>query len=213
MRRLFKAVAGALIMGAGSGAVAPAQAAPLDFSFTTVSGETGTFTLETDTPASGQPSVGSGIPGFPGIIYPNAVSNFFFSSPSSPEFNASGEIADWEVIPSVIPGNIGELSGVVYPSGCATGTTFTCLINVGVLYTGDVPELSDDPNSYSTGLGIDLFDPVTRQSLGIRPFSEYRVVPRQSVPEPDSGLSVLAVAIASASLLLKRKMNKTVQPS
>jgi hypothetical protein len=223
MRRLFKAVAGAIIMGAGSGAVAPVQAAPLDFSFTTVSGATGTFTLETDTTPSPEPANFGFDPitGNPvtGISYPNAVSNLFLSSA---QVNLSGETADFEVAPTLtsadlgVPAGVGVLSGAVFPAGCSTGATFSCLFTLSTAYTGnlsELPQLSDDPASYPIGLSLDFFDPTTAQ-LTSRDFIPFlNVVRRQPVPESDSTLSVLAFAITSATLLLKRKMNKRVQPS
>lgn len=223
MRRLFKAVAGAIIMGAGSGAVAPAQAAPLDFSFTTVSGATGTFTLETDTTPSPEPANFGFDPitGNPvtGISYPNAVSNLFLSSA---QVNLSGETADFEVAPTLtsadlgLPAGLGVLSGAVFPAGCSTGASFSCLFTLSTTYTGnlaELPQLSDDPASYPTGLSLDSFDPTTAQ-LTNRDFIPFlNVVRRQPVPESDSTLSVLAFAIGSATLLLKRKMNQKVQSS
>ncbi|NEQ18817.1 MAG: hypothetical protein F6K28_01860 [Microcoleus sp. SIO2G3] len=218
MQRLFKAVAGAIIMGVGSGVAAPAHAELLDFSFTTVSGATGSFTLDTDTPASPEPSLGGGaaFPGTPGTLYPNAVSDLFLSST---QLNLSGVSADYEVVPGLtsaglgLPPGLGVLSGPVYPAGCSVGN-FTCAVTIGVLYSGNPSELSDDPASYLS-LGIEYFDPATGEQLNLIPdlYTNFQVVRRQPVPESDSTLSVLAVAITSASLLLKRKMNKRVQPS
>ncbi len=205
-KRLSFAVAFCACFAIETVGLEPAQAALLDFSFTTISGATGTFTLDTDSPPSPVPSTGSGISGFPGILYPSAVSDFSFSSPQRPQFNLSNEIADWEIIPGIIPGNMGNLSGVVSPSGCSTGTTFSCLINVGVLYTGNTSELSDNPDSYPVGLGIELFDPTNNNaSLGIEPFSDYKVVQRETVPEPNTILGTLALGIYGTALVLKRK--------
>ena len=72
-------VAGAAFTALLTLAVAPVQAAPLDFNFTTERGATGSFTLETDTPPSDDPALLR--MGFTGISYPNAVSNFSFSAP------------------------------------------------------------------------------------------------------------------------------------
>lgn len=224
MQRLFKAVAGAIIMGVGAGGAAtPAHAELLDLSFTTISGATGSFTLDTDIPASSQPAnFGfNPITGNPvtGISYPNAVSNLFLSSA---QVNLSGETADFEVAPTLtsgdlgLPAGLGVLSGAVFPAGCSTGATFSCLFTLSTTYTGnlsELPQLSDDPASYPIGLSLDFFDPTTAQ-LTRRDFIPFlNVVRRQPVPESDSTLSVLAFAIASATLLLKRKMNKRMQPS
>ena len=192
----------------GTASLKPAQAALLDFSFTTIDSATGTFTLNTDTSASPVPSIGAGIGGFPGILYPNAVSNFSFSSLERPQFNLGNEIADWEVIPGIIPGNVGNLSGVVSPNGCSAGTTFTCLINLAVLYTGNPSELSDNPDFYSQGLGIELFDSANNfASLGITPFRDYKVVQRETVPEPNTILGTLALGIYGTTLVMKRKIS------
>lgn len=183
----------------------PAQAALLDFSFTSISGVTGSFTLNTDIPPSPIPSFGTG-PGNPGVIYPNAISNLNFSSP---QINVSGESADWGIVPSIVLGPPGSpvLSSILYPRGCSTTTGFVCTINVGVGYSGALSKLSDDPNSYRTGLGIELFDPTNNfQSLGREPFISYQVVNRQAVPEPNTYLGTLALGIGGAALLMKRKM-------
>jgi hypothetical protein len=212
MKRLSMAVAGAAFITLGSVAVNPVQAALLDFSLKSQSGATGTFTLDTDTPPSSEPALGLG-PENPGILYSNAVSNFSFSSP---QLQVSGETADWEVIPSIFLGPPGSpvLAGVDYPAGCARGTNFTCVINIGVGYAGNLPKLSDDPNSYPSdliGLGVMLIDPITRESVGIEEFTQFQVVRKQVVPESHSGLGVLAFGIASVGLLLKRNSDRKKQ--
>lgn len=183
-----------------------AQAALLDFSFTTTSGATGTFTLDTDTPASPVPSLGIPSPDISGILYPNAVSSFSFSSPDKPQLNVSNQVADWEVIPNIPTIPNGNLSGLVFPSGCSAQAPFTCLVNIGVLYTGDPSELSDNPELYSIGLGSDTFDSTNNfDSFGIEQFTEYKVVRRETVPEPNSILGTLAISIYGTTLLLKHK--------
>ncbi|BAZ15441.1 hypothetical protein NIES4071_73130 [Calothrix sp. NIES-4071] len=187
----------------------PAQAALLDFSFTTQSGATGSFTLDTDTPPSPQPSVGGGL-GFPGILYPNAVSNFSLSSSLISLSNVS---TDYEVIPSLtsnvigLPPALGVLSGAVYPPGCSVGTSFRCLVSVGVLYAGnlsELPTLSDDPNFYPRVLNIDFSNLPTGQVI-VRDFvTNSQVVRRQTVPESNSGLATLAFGIGSVALRMKR---------
>ncbi|MBW4503551.1 MAG: hypothetical protein KME57_29325 [Scytonema hyalinum WJT4-NPBG1] len=204
-------VAGAAFTALLTVAVAPVQAAPLDFNFTTETGATGSFTLNTDTLSSREPGIFG--PENPGILYSNAVSNFSFSSP---QLQVSGETADWEVIPSIFLGPPGSpvLAGVDYPAGCASGTNFTCVINIGVGYAGNLPKLSDDPNSYPSdliGLGVMLIDPITRESVGIEEFTQFQVVRKQVVPESDSGLGVLAFGIALAGLLLKRNLDRKKQ--
>lgn len=196
----------------GTVALEPAQASLLDFSFTTINGAEGTFTLDTDTPPSLVPSLGISTPGFPGILYPNAVSNFSFRSPERPQLNVSNQVADWEVIPNIPSVETGNLSGLVFPSGCSAEAPFTCLINVGVLYTGNPSELSDNPDSYPVGLGVDSFDSTNNfASFGIEPLSDYKVVRRETVPEPNTYLGTLAVGIYGTALLLKRKRSNLAQ--
>ena len=60
----------------------PATAASLDFSFTTSSGGTGFFTLDTDTPPVSEPAIlEPNIPDAFGILYPKAASNYSFYRP------------------------------------------------------------------------------------------------------------------------------------
>ena len=112
MKRLSMTVAGAAFTALLTVAVAPVQAAPLDFNFTTERGATGSFTLETDTPPSGDPALLR--MGFTGISYPNAVSNFSFSAPY---INLSSVTTDFNVVPSFtsdfigLPANLGVVSG------------------------------------------------------------------------------------------------------
>ncbi|BAZ18611.1 hypothetical protein NIES4071_104960 (plasmid) [Calothrix sp. NIES-4071] len=209
MQRLFMTVAGAVLMALGSGTYAPVQAALLDFNFTSVSGVTGSFTLDTDTKFSPQPSAGAG-PGLPGILYPNAVSNFFLSSP---QLNLNGVTADYEVVPPAtsdrlgLPPGLGVLSGAVYPSGCSA-QNFGCLVTAGVLYAGNLsqlPVLSDNPVDYKS-LGIEFFDPQTGEQINLTPdlYTNFQVVRRQSIPEESSSLSLLIFGVVSTCLLSKR---------
>lgn len=209
MQRLFMTVVGAVLMTLGSGAYASVQAALLDFNFTSVSGVTGSFTLDTDTKSSPQPSVGAG-PGLPGILYPNAVSNFFLSSP---QLNLNGVTTDYEVVPPAtsdrlgLPPGLGVLSGTVYPSGCSA-QNFSCFVTAGVLYAGklsQLPALSDNPADYKS-LGIEFFDPETAEQINLTPdiYTNFQVVRRQSIPEGSNSLSLLIFGIGSSSLLFKR---------
>ncbi|MEA5595751.1 PEP-CTERM sorting domain-containing protein [Rivularia sp. UHCC 0363] len=198
------AVAVAAFVAVGTVTV-PAQAALLDFDFTSVSGVTGSFTLNTNIPPSPVPSFGTG-PGNPGVIYPNAISNLIFSSP---QINVSGENADWGIVPSIVlgPPSSPVLSSILYPLGCSTTTSFVCTINVGVGYAGALSKLSDDPNSYRIGLGIELFDSTNNfQSFGREPFISYQVVRRKAVPEPNTYLGTLALGVCGVALQMKRKM-------
>lgn len=219
---LFMAVAGATFV-MGTGAIAPAQAASLDFSFTTVNGATGTFTLDTDaTPSPDPANFGvNPITRLPitGLSYPNAVSNLFLSS-APQQLNLSGESADFEIAPTLDSDLIGVLdgegviSGGVFPAGCSREIRFRCLFTLSVGYTGNLsqlPQLSDDPTSYPSGLSIDFFEPTTAQLVNRDRITNLQT--RQRVPEPQSGLSILAFSILlNAHFLLKRNLeHKGVQ--
>lgn len=201
MQKLCVAAVGSMLIALGSLSATPANAALLTFSFTTESGGTGSFTLDTETvPASEEAVFGDG---FTGILYPNAVSNLSLSASYA---SLTKVTADWVVAPSFtsdllgLPENLGVLSGAVYPAGCSSGTTAGCSVTVGVIYSGNIEELSANPDSYPIILAVELFEPTTQQLL-IRE----SVIKYQLVPESNSGLSTLAFGIGSLSLLLKRK--------
>lgn len=212
MKTLFMAVAGAVFMAVGI--AVPAQAALLDFNFTTQSGATGSFTLETDTSPSPEPAIFGA--GFTGISYPNAVSDFSFSSP---QLNVNGGIADYQVAPSLNSDVLapvfgfpftGVLSGVAYPSGCSSGITYTCRISVGTIYNGNIselPVLSDDPDSYPSGSFVTLYDTIGTPLSADR-ITNVQVAARKAVPESGSTLGILAFGIGGVGLLLKRKNRK-----
>ncbi|BAY44708.1 hypothetical protein SAMD00079811_23090 [Scytonema sp. HK-05] len=211
IKSLSITVAGAAFSAVLTLAIAPVQAAPLDFNFTTERGATGSFTLETDTPPSGDPALLR--MGVTGISYPNAVSNFSFSAPY---INLSSVTTDFNVVPSLtsdfigLPANLGVVSAVSYPAGCITAPGLTCLFDISVLYSGnlsELPKLSDNPNSYSIGLGVDFYDPTTRERLH-DDITNLQVVRKQPVPESNSGLGVLGFGIALAGLLLKRNSDR-----
>lgn len=208
MKSLPIAIAAAVI-AVGTVAADSSQAALLGFKFTTESGATGSFTLDTDTPPSPDPALFRF--GFTGFAYPNAVSDF---SISAPYLNLSNVTTDYNVVPLLadflgLPGS-GLASGVSYDPGCITEPGLTCVLGLSVSYTGDpseLPVLSDDPISYSTGLAVSIFEnsgPVLRDSI-----TTFQVVPRQSIPESGTNLSVLTFGIGSISLLLKRKISRT----
>jgi hypothetical protein len=215
MKRLCMAIVGAAFIALGNGATAPVQAAPLDFNFITESGATGSFTLDTDTAPA--PELGQFGAGFRGILYPNAVSNFSFLSP---QLNVSGGTADYQVAPELSSDILapvfgfpftGVLSGAAYPSGCSSGTTYTCRISAGIIYNGnllELPKLSDDPNSYPNGSFVTLYDPTTAAPLSTDRITNLQVVRKQPVPESGSSLSLLAFGIAGVGLLLKRNSDR-----
>ena len=214
MQRLSMAALGAVFIAVGTGGTAPATAALLDFSFTTSSGGTGSFTLDTDTPPGSEPAIlEPDIPEAVGILYPKAVSNYSFSS-SYLTFN--NVTADWIVAPSItsdfigLPPNVmGVLSGPTYPSGCTTTPpNFTCLFDVAVIYSGDqteLPVLDSNPLSYSRVLGIDFSDPTAGELRLREDITNFQVV-----PEPNSILGILAFGIGGYGLL-KHKMSKKKQ--
>ena len=189
----------------------PAKAALIDFQFTTASGGTGTFTLNTDTKAASIPVIlDPSMPEVVGIIYPEAISNYSFSS-SYLTFN--NFTADWVVAPSItsdfigLPPEVrGVLSGSTYPSRCTTPPNFTCLLDVAVIYSGNLADsvLSDEPLSYSTVLGIDFYD-LTAGELGLREdIVSSQVVRSQAVPESNYSSSIFASGIACWWWLRKR---------
>lgn len=208
MQKLLIAVAGIAIAVLGTVRVEPAQAALIDFNFSTDSGATGAFTLKTNTPASSSPALFES--DITGIAYLGAVSNF---SISAPYINLNNVTADFAIVPSItsdlvgLPANLGILSGVSYPPGCITSPGLTCLFDVGIVYSGNQTErtiLSDNPLSYSRGVGIDFFDPITHKMLIRDNINNFSVASRQ-VPEPSNGFSILASGIGGALFLLKRK--------
>lgn len=204
MKSLPIAIAAAVI-AVGTVAADSSQAALLGFNFTTESGATGSFTLDTATPPSPDPAIFRF--GFTGFAYSDAVSNF---SISAPYLNLSNVTTDFNVVPFLsefigLPGT-GLASGVSYGPGCITEPGLTCTLGLSISYSGDpleLPVLSDDPNSYSIGNAVSIFEdsrPLLRDSI-----TSFQVEP---VPEPDSILSVLIFGIGSVSLLLKRKISR-----
>jgi hypothetical protein len=181
----------------------PATAALLNFNFTTSSDATGSFTLDTDTLPAFEPALFA--PTATGISFPNAVSDF---SLSAQYINLSSVTTDFNVAPYItsdlidFPANLGVLSGVSYPPGCITEPGFTCLFDIAFFYSDDLsklPILSDNPLSYTKGVGVDFFDPATRELLIRDDITNLKVV-----PEPDPFLGILTFGIASTGLLIKR---------
>lgn len=200
MKKLSMAALGATFIALGTFGTTPASATLLEFDFTTSNGGTGSFTLDTDTVPNPEPVSSGSEP--TGITFPNAVSDFSFSAPY---INLSSDTVDWSITPSIssdvigLPANTGVLSGVNYPSGCATPSGISCTSNVAVLYSGNLSELSDDPLSYR-GLGFEVIEPLIRDNI-----TNFQV---QAVPEPDSILGTLAFGIGGVLVLLKYKMNR-----
>lgn len=212
MKQLSMMTAGTVFIALGTFGTVPANAALLDFTFTTSSGGTGFFTLNTDAVPDPNPALLLADLE-EGIAYTGAISNF---SVSSPNVNLSNAIGDYAVFPSLdfsdflglpeIPSDTRLYSAAYFPTGCITATDSTCPVGLTIAYTGNelaLPALSDNPRSYSTVFDIARFDPQTGE------FLDNDVIVRfQPVPESSSVPSILTVAIGGASLLLKRKMNK-----
>lgn len=213
MQKLSLAVGVSLIV-LGNVSVQPVQASILDFNFSTNSGATGTFTLNTNTSESQSPAIFR--PDVTGFAYPGAVSNF---SIRAPYVNLSNVTTDFNIVPSVtsnligFPPNLGVLGGVSYPPGCITSPGFTCLFDVALFYSGnqtELPILSDNPLSYSRGVGIDFFDPTTNELLIRDDITNFQVVSRQ-VPESNSALSILISAVGVVGLLIIKGKSGTLK--
>jgi hypothetical protein len=149
VKKLSMATAGAAFIALGVSTTAPATAASLDFSFTTESGGTGSFTLDTDTAPDPNPAL-VGPAGGPfeeaGTVYTSAISNF---SVSTPDVNLSGVTADFHIDPVLdfgdvfgIPDIKAVVSSVAFPVGCLTATDFVCPVDVPIAYVGNVSEIS-----------------------------------------------------------------------
>ena len=169
--------------------------------------------MNTNTAISPEPAIFR--PDVTGIAYLGAVSNF---SISAPYVNLSNITTDFDIVPSVtsdligLTANLGVLSGVSYPPGCITNSSFTCLFDVALFYSGnqtELPTLSDNPLSYSKSAGIDFFDPTTNELLIRDDITNLKVVSRQ-VPESNSSLSILVSAIGAFGLLMKRNLHTSV---
>jgi hypothetical protein len=226
IKQLILAVTGIVSLAFGTGSITPAEAALLDFSFES-EGVRGSFTLDTDAQASDVPAdFGFGS----GILYSNAVSNFNLSE-SQRGLNFSGETADYQILTNPTPPPADSpvtpppggalfppgvtLSGVVYPSQCSEGV-FTCNFSVPIFYTGDVsqlPELSDNVNSYSTER-IEFFDlnPETqRLEVNREIFISSNITSKTaSVPEVSLNFSMFTLGILGAGFLFKRKLNQAI---
>ncbi|MGD1897887.1 MAG: PEP-CTERM sorting domain-containing protein [Phormidesmis sp.] len=205
----------ALLMGAtlaiSSSAIAlPAAAAQLEFSFTTESGGTGSFVLDTDTTAVPE----ADLPSFFTIregnqAYLGAVSDFSFSSP---DVSFEGLDADYGVFPAVefgellgVPEVSGAYTAVYAPAGCLFEPTSFCPTEFPIAYTGDLSalpdELSDDPEAYAQGfdlarvdeIGVITSDPLTSLSV-------------KSVPEPGAMAGMLLLGAVGLGSSLKKRL-------
>lgn len=206
MKRLFQAAFGVAFTALGTVVgIVPSQAALLDFNFTTQSGGTGSFILDTDTAPDPNPALYINPNGsfFEGVSYPGAISNFSFSGSYRSFSNNSG---DFGVFPSIpfAPNSTGVLSSVDSPAGCLTAPDYTCSIEIDVEYLGNIselPVLSTNPLSYFTATDIKFYDSLTGDVLSSDPITSFQAV---RVPESDSVIGLLAFGVVGAGLLLKR---------
>ena len=182
-----------------------AQAALLQFSFTTDQDGSGSFLLDTETPVSSEviplfDETGEELIG-EGRNYPDAVSNFFFSSPGAGTFNYAS--VDFVLFP---PNSVNIYSlGLIGPSQCSDPEA-DCPVNLALEYKGDLaelPTLSANPKSY------DLFA-VFGYQAGVADFTFNEVITRQSataVPAPAVFPGVLAAG-ALGAVYRKRQSKK-----
>ncbi|MHC5613095.1 MAG: hypothetical protein ACYTXA_19355 [Nostoc sp.] len=210
MRRLSMAALGVAFIAMATIPTLPAQAALLEFNFTTKSSGTGSFTLDTDTARDPNPALFSNPDGSftDGISYPGAISDFTFSAPSRSFSNLSGDFGVFPSLP-LASNSVGALSTVLSPAGCLTAPDYSCSVGIDVKYLGNIselPVLSTNPLSYFTATDIKFLDSQTSKLLSSDPITSFRAV---RVPESDSVLGLLAIGVGGAALLLKRKFSVT----
>lgn len=183
-----------------------AQAAQLQFSFTTESGGTGSFLLNTDTPVAPNPtyifdSTGQVIA--EGKEYLGAISNLLINSPDLGSFQFPG--GDFAIFPSYFPTSSpfpAAIAGV--PFGCGDDPVGFCAIQVNAFYQGNTAAamLSDNPQAYEF-VTFNRFDEVTGNVVGDRIASQSVV----AVPEPSSIAGLVVASGLGARFLRKRRPN------
>ena len=206
VKKLSMATAGAAFIVLGVGTTTPASAALLNFSFTTASGGTGSFILDTDTAPDLEPALlfGPDPSSEPdtGFQYQDAISNF---SVSTPDVNLSNVTGDFAVFPSV-PYTTTPSSGVLSIVGALPNDVdYYYPFQIDVEYSGNIselPTLSADPLSYPRLFAVDRYNATTGEFL-----SGDRITNFQVVPDPGSILGTVAFGIGGAGLLLKRQLN------
>lgn len=183
-----------------------AQAALLQFSFTTDQDGVGSFLLDTETPVSSETiplfdETGENLIG-EGRNYPDAVSNFFFSSPGAGTFNYAS--VNFSLFP---PNSVNKNSlGLIGPSQCSDPEA-DCPVNLALDYNGDLaelPTLSANPKSY------DLFA-IFGYQAGVADFTFDEKVTKQSataVPAPAVFPGVLAAGALGA--ISRKRQGKKV---
>lgn len=187
---------------------APAGAVLLDFNFTTEKGSTGSFTLDTNAASSSTYTAPFIFAEDTGVIsYPNAVSELLFSTQNN--INLSSETADYTVFPT--SNGRREVHSLVSFESSLSPTDnpelgSTVLVGVSLPYTGDTPNLSNDPSSYTTGIENAYIDHLPGGDIIYREQITVLGVSAQPVPEPSSVLGVLAFGIIGASIFLNKKV-------
>jgi hypothetical protein len=188
--------------------LAPAQAAKLNFSFTTQNGSTGSFILDTEITPSPEPALfflGNGSVA-EGIGYLDAVSDFSVSIFGTEISRSTG---DFVVYPTLTaPGGFPIFSSVQTPAGCSVSPTVPCSLNVDVVFSGDpaaLPELPSNPEAYSP-LGL-IGDILPNGDFIVS--SSVTVIPDEpaAVPESSSALGLLALGLIGMGWSLKRKVS------
>lgn len=212
MHKLSAFSFGTLFAVLGVVTAAPAEAARLQFNFTTEQGGVGSFILDTETEAVPE----SELPDFFTIregnqAYLNAVSNFSFSSPY---LNFENLDADYGVFPTVdfgpllgVPDTPGVYTAVYAPAGCLFEPLEFCPTEFPIAYTGDVselPNLADDPSTFAEGFDIASVDPLTGV-ISSDPLTSFSV---EAVPEPASVVGVLLLGGVSFCGSLRKRLSR-----
>ena len=211
MQKLSALSLGVLVTGLGMITATPAEAARLQFTFTTASGGVGSFILETDTEAVPE----SELPDFFTIragnqAYLSAVSDFSFTSSDLTLTNVD---ADYGVFPAVefgpllgVEGVPGAYSAVYIEAGCLFDPFAFCPNEFPIAYTGDLtalPKLADDPSAYA--IGFDLASVAPDGAISSDPLTSFSV---EAVPEPASLLGLVLLGTAGLGhSLIKRLVN------
>ena len=184
-----------------------AQAALLQFSFTTDQDGSGSFLLDTETPVSSEviplfDETGEELIG-EGRNYPDAVSNFFFSSPGAGTFNYAS--VDFVLFP---PNLVNKFSrGVIGPSQC-NDPAADCPIQLNLDYLGNLaefPTLSANPENY------DLFA-VFGYRAGVAEFTflENIISPSSATAVPAPAVFPGVLAAGALGAVYRKRQSKKV---
>ena len=190
-----------------------AQAALLQFSFTTENffntQETGSgsFLLDTETTVSSEIIAQlfdlTGQVFAEGLLYPDAVSNFFFSSPGAGTFNYA--TLDFVVFPTVsfVPGSV---AGAIGLRQC-NDPEADCPTQLTLDYTGslaELPTLSANPESYS------LFDVSGYKAGGAEVTFIENVTSQSSTAVPAPAVFPGVLAAGALGAVYRKRQSKKV---